>query len=106
MSKVDWVNGVCGIMVKAFLAPRDRMNSPTRVTCSLELGWVRMRKPWCGKSVIESAPDTVQRNVLLSQHSGATAVVTDEAQVPMLSLIHISEPTRLLSISYAVFCLK
>eukprot|EP00658_Telonema_sp_P-2_P004596 TRINITY_DN11706_c0_g1_i6.p1 TRINITY_DN11706_c0_g1~~TRINITY_DN11706_c0_g1_i6.p1 ORF type:complete len:269 (+),score=71.07 TRINITY_DN11706_c0_g1_i6:154-960(+) len=26
--------------------------------------------------------------------------------VPHLSLIHISEPTRLLSISYAVFCLK
>ena len=26
--------------------------------------------------------------------------------VPVLSLIHISEPTRLLSISYAVFCLK
>eukprot|EP00658_Telonema_sp_P-2_P009178 TRINITY_DN13461_c0_g1_i5.p1 TRINITY_DN13461_c0_g1~~TRINITY_DN13461_c0_g1_i5.p1 ORF type:complete len:113 (-),score=23.21 TRINITY_DN13461_c0_g1_i5:52-390(-) len=25
---------------------------------------------------------------------------------PILSLIHISEPTRLLSISYAVFCLK
>eukprot|EP00658_Telonema_sp_P-2_P031203 TRINITY_DN23401_c0_g1_i1.p2 TRINITY_DN23401_c0_g1~~TRINITY_DN23401_c0_g1_i1.p2 ORF type:complete len:117 (+),score=21.67 TRINITY_DN23401_c0_g1_i1:168-518(+) len=25
---------------------------------------------------------------------------------PNLSLIHISEPTRLLSISYAVFCLK
>src|SRR5678816_1824061 len=28
------------------------------------------------------------------------------AAVPDLSLIHISEPTRLLSISYAVFCLK
>src|SRR5678815_3661708 len=26
--------------------------------------------------------------------------------LPDLSLIHISEPTRLLSISYAVFCLK
>src|SRR5665254_20871 len=26
--------------------------------------------------------------------------------MPDLSLIHISEPTRLLSISYAVFCLK
>ena len=26
--------------------------------------------------------------------------------VDTLSLIHISEPTRLLSISYAVFCLK
>ena len=29
-----------------------------------------------------------------------------EAAPPVLSLIHISEPTRLLSISYAVFCLK
>src|SRR5678815_1353527 len=28
------------------------------------------------------------------------------AAVKKLSLIHISEPTRLLSISYAVFCLK
>src|SRR5665254_21263 len=28
------------------------------------------------------------------------------AAPPGLSLIHISEPTRLLSISYAVFCLK
>ena len=27
-------------------------------------------------------------------------------EVEALSLIHISEPTRLLSISYAVFCLK
>eukprot|EP00658_Telonema_sp_P-2_P058208 TRINITY_DN46654_c0_g1_i1.p2 TRINITY_DN46654_c0_g1~~TRINITY_DN46654_c0_g1_i1.p2 ORF type:complete len:126 (+),score=29.21 TRINITY_DN46654_c0_g1_i1:95-472(+) len=27
-------------------------------------------------------------------------------EVALLSLIHISEPTRLLSISYAVFCLK
>src|SRR5678816_4634005 len=30
----------------------------------------------------------------------------DLAGVDDLSLIHISEPTRLLSISYAVFCLK
>src|SRR5678815_3169446 len=29
-----------------------------------------------------------------------------EQLMPNLSLIHISEPTRLLSISYAVFCLK
>src|SRR5678816_4921424 len=29
-----------------------------------------------------------------------------EDQFVVLSLIHISEPTRLLSISYAVFCLK
>src|SRR5678816_4016176 len=30
---------------------------------------------------------------------------TEHGTVPGLSLIHISEPTRLLSISYAVFCL-
>ena len=30
----------------------------------------------------------------------------DDDVEPGLSLIHISEPTRLLSISYAVFCLK
>src|SRR5678816_3876460 len=32
--------------------------------------------------------------------------VGDHADHQHLSLIHISEPTRLLSISYAVFCLK
>src|SRR5678816_4670728 len=31
---------------------------------------------------------------------------TDRLELIHLSLIHISEPTRLLSISYAVFCLK
>eukprot|EP00826_Nyctotherus_ovalis_P066880 TRINITY_DN9938_c0_g1_i7.p1 TRINITY_DN9938_c0_g1~~TRINITY_DN9938_c0_g1_i7.p1 ORF type:complete len:109 (+),score=19.02 TRINITY_DN9938_c0_g1_i7:810-1136(+) len=30
----------------------------------------------------------------------------DTLEEMLLSLIHISEPTRLLSISYAVFCLK
>src|SRR5678815_3690072 len=34
-------------------------------------------------------------------------MTTDELSTALqLSLIHISEPTRLLSISYAVFCLK
>ena len=32
--------------------------------------------------------------------------VQPDWDVERLSLIHISEPTRLLSISYAVFCLK
>src|SRR5674536_94056 len=40
-------------------------------------------------------------------HVGALPYVLPEFPgVPVLSLIHISEPTRLLSISYAVFCLK
>src|SRR5659263_241918 len=37
---------------------------------------------------------------------GKTAVVEGLAQDIILSLIHISEPTRLGMISYAVFCLK
>eukprot|EP00658_Telonema_sp_P-2_P081723 TRINITY_DN8460_c0_g1_i2.p1 TRINITY_DN8460_c0_g1~~TRINITY_DN8460_c0_g1_i2.p1 ORF type:complete len:114 (+),score=38.71 TRINITY_DN8460_c0_g1_i2:164-505(+) len=36
--------------------------------------------------------------------SSSDVATRDEG--PGLSLIHISEPTRLLSISYAVFCLK
>ena len=36
-------------------------------------------------------------------NSGSSSV---KYKVYELSLIHISEPTRLLSISYAVFCLK
>ena len=46
----------------------------------------------------------------LKQHAGySTAVgqmVRERASTEILSLIHISEPTRLLSISYAVFCLS
>ena len=38
-------------------------------------------------------------------HVGRIADVTVSRKVAELSLIHISEPTRLLSISYAVFCL-
>ena len=34
---------------------------------------------------MESEPDTVVRKVLLSQHRGATAVVTDDAHVPMIA---------------------
>eukprot|EP00658_Telonema_sp_P-2_P063298 TRINITY_DN5202_c0_g1_i4.p1 TRINITY_DN5202_c0_g1~~TRINITY_DN5202_c0_g1_i4.p1 ORF type:complete len:125 (+),score=40.13 TRINITY_DN5202_c0_g1_i4:140-514(+) len=46
-------------------------------------------------------PPQMQRLI----HNGAP--LSDEATVESsLSLIHISEPTRLLSISYAVFCLK
>src|SRR5674536_369837 len=47
-------------------------------------------------------------NVKLLTAAG-TSDVDNQSQVAALedlSLIHISEPTRLLSISYAVFCLK
>src|SRR5476651_840023 len=85
ISMLDLANGVCGTKVQIFLAPSDTRNSPVRVTCKTVLGWVRTRYPWCGSKVIESAPDTVHRKVLFSQHNGATAVVTDEAQVPRIA---------------------
>src|SRR5450756_1223086 len=39
-------------------------------------------------------------------HAYVAALGVDVEPVPALSLIHISEPTRLGMISYAVFCLK
>src|SRR5678815_1359768 len=43
----------------------------------------------------------------LARREGVALVVEERLQTVFnLSLIHISEPTRLLSISYAVFCLK
>ena len=40
------------------------------------------------------------------QPSGRSFTADDNETLPALSLIHISEPTRLQLISYAVFCLK
>ena len=42
----------------------------------------------------------------LYEDDGMLVVMDTETYEQVLSLIHISEPTRLLSISYAVFCLK
>ena len=61
--------------------------------------------PWSAAAVCDTSPLTVDGNVetvwieylYFNCHN-----ITDD----LLSLIHISEPTRLLSISYAVFCLK
>ena len=62
-----------------------------------------------GKRLIE-----IQRSGLSSIRSKIQKLLSNEHKVEVvkplvvrkLSLIHISEPTRLLSISYAVFCLK
>ena len=43
---------------------------------------------------------------MLVAAAGAVHAMVRDADIEQLSLIHISEPTRLLSISYAVFCLK
>src|SRR5678815_1393486 len=51
-----------------------------------------------------AASDVYKRQPLCSIHQSCNSYVYYREYD--LSLIHISEPTRLLSISYAVFCLK
>src|SRR5678816_603020 len=58
---------------------------------------------------ISTSGDTERMSIALTVQLGqraATAVANqlDDRAIEDLSLIHISEPTRLLSISYAVFC--
>src|SRR5678816_4733716 len=63
----------------------------------------RTQEEHCGSDVIDRA-QTRHRD--LGCESAALLVAERAGHVGVLSLIHISEPTRLLSISYAVFCLK
>ena len=77
-----------------------------------------MRKPYMGKILMvdlsdqtmipESIPDRVYEDYLSGMGLGAYILYNrmPAGADPLLSLIHISEPTRLLSNSYAVFCLK
>src|SRR5678815_3132838 len=53
-----------------------------------------------------AASDVYKRQRNYGRHSAKTTDEKVNWNFPCLSLIHISEPTRLLSISYAVFCLK
>ena len=48
----------------------------------------------------------IHPQVLYAMKVAGADVIMTLGGVQALSLIHISEPTRLLSISYAVFCLK
>ena len=47
-----------------------------------------------------------QRYVIEYRDGNRVGVLLPSPNTPNLSLIHISEPTRLRRISYAVFCLK
>eukprot|EP00658_Telonema_sp_P-2_P049121 TRINITY_DN3734_c0_g1_i6.p1 TRINITY_DN3734_c0_g1~~TRINITY_DN3734_c0_g1_i6.p1 ORF type:complete len:256 (-),score=52.20 TRINITY_DN3734_c0_g1_i6:58-825(-) len=89
-------------------------------------GIVVVSNRWSMKEVIEHAishhPDMVELYDMLydwcvggQEGKGGVDIGTIQVVMPLstarraatnLSLIHISEPTRLLSISYAVFCLK
>src|SRR5428012_340 len=72
--------------------------------CLVELLWSCSKRLHSGKSFLEASSLSCphRKKVLFSL---AAAAFTFQAGYP-LSLIHISEPTRLGIISYAVFCLK
>ena len=80
---------------------------------------MRRRPPRSTQSRSSAASDVYKRQFPIREDGGLDPVsfvwqndgagpdaARQEMSHPHLSLIHISEPTRLLSISYAVFCLK
>src|SRR5665254_9188 len=72
--------------------------------------FLMIRRPPRSTRVRSSAASDVYKRQELGQFGAADGIVQhgsrsrDAFVDPYLSLIHISEPTRLLSISYAVFC--
>eukprot|EP00658_Telonema_sp_P-2_P027760 TRINITY_DN21380_c0_g1_i3.p1 TRINITY_DN21380_c0_g1~~TRINITY_DN21380_c0_g1_i3.p1 ORF type:complete len:219 (+),score=43.85 TRINITY_DN21380_c0_g1_i3:153-809(+) len=62
------------------------------------------------EALLSYVTNTQYMGILLKRADGVTYLSAHPPLLPIvqkyLSLIHISEPTRLLSISYAVFCLK
>src|SRR5674536_371467 len=76
-------------------AASDVYKRQVRRLCVLVLQGLRTRR----RPVARRRPQEMGAGVSAADHR-RTGAPTD------LSLIHISEPTRLLRISYAVFCLK
>ena len=61
---------------------------------------------WVGFFTVGMAPENPPPCYFAYEHSFPVPDIIMAIALIALSLIHISEPTRLLSISYAVFCLK
>eukprot|EP00658_Telonema_sp_P-2_P085118 TRINITY_DN9632_c0_g1_i5.p1 TRINITY_DN9632_c0_g1~~TRINITY_DN9632_c0_g1_i5.p1 ORF type:complete len:220 (+),score=43.31 TRINITY_DN9632_c0_g1_i5:110-769(+) len=77
-----------------------------------ETGYVETTKRYVGLRTLFHTCKSVKGLSLvadgwsLNQRAHLLCALVDDRMNNILSLIHISEPTRLLSISYAVFCLK
>eukprot|EP00658_Telonema_sp_P-2_P056585 TRINITY_DN45047_c0_g1_i1.p1 TRINITY_DN45047_c0_g1~~TRINITY_DN45047_c0_g1_i1.p1 ORF type:complete len:360 (+),score=136.37 TRINITY_DN45047_c0_g1_i1:144-1223(+) len=100
--------------VLSFLRYRVAADSqPTLSMCSLPAPHKNNHKGPVGTSTPRHEPTcTAVKSVVVESSSSSNPIESRpqmQAPPPLaqhLSLIHISEPTRLLSISYAVFCLK
>src|SRR5678810_648002 len=86
------------------------------VTCKIRSGWneemrdpvtIALRCQDAGARVLALHPRTRTQMYTGHAHWDEIAAVVQALDIPvLLSLIHISEPTRQAEISYAVFCLK
>eukprot|EP00658_Telonema_sp_P-2_P051067 TRINITY_DN39083_c0_g1_i1.p1 TRINITY_DN39083_c0_g1~~TRINITY_DN39083_c0_g1_i1.p1 ORF type:complete len:103 (+),score=26.44 TRINITY_DN39083_c0_g1_i1:227-535(+) len=63
-------------------------------------------KAACPYDMLLSFLDTDEEEIAKLREEARDERMACVRPIVVLSLIHISEPTRLLSISYAVFCLK
>eukprot|EP00658_Telonema_sp_P-2_P018914 TRINITY_DN17404_c0_g1_i2.p1 TRINITY_DN17404_c0_g1~~TRINITY_DN17404_c0_g1_i2.p1 ORF type:complete len:210 (+),score=80.25 TRINITY_DN17404_c0_g1_i2:193-822(+) len=93
------------ILDRHWISLKNQLKMSSWVISSLTIGDIWNSKPVANSKIYHSVIDTAQGQhrlqVQIDQISDFWATHPLE-----LSLIHISEPTRLLSISYAVFCLK
>ena len=77
-----------------------------RDVCFMSKEWeaaIRNKRKYAIQFVKDRTPENFE---LKKKYRNIATRERRKALTAYLSLIHISEPTRLLSISYAVFCLK
>src|SRR5450759_237679 len=92
---------------RPWLAPRARSPGPQRHVSSP--GLYHFSCPMTTNLARNSPGSTVRMELVEIERSVAIRLIVDgrgDDTIHVLSLIHISEPTRLGMISYAVFCLK
>src|SRR5450756_2804019 len=78
----------------------ERTGAPVVAFCRISDTAIRVREPVMNPNAV------IIQDTTLLHHVDVFSGLVDGGYVLVLSLIHISEPTRLGMISYAVFCLK
>ena len=82
---------------------RRGVNNELRPWGENEPEWVGGKDPWLGMLRFDTLQD---EPIAMLFNFGMHGIIVDVESPLVLSLIHISEPTRQEAISYAVFCLK
>ena len=107
----DQLENICSSLLRGFIEWIDINNGPEKAIIldsayQFKLSMLEQENETLQKKYFLSSQDLSREEliILLGQWKETfTQLINSDLD---LSLIHISEPTRLLSISYAVFCLK